>query len=683
MAELPFLVVHGALVWKLLWFALVAGTFALGYAIRRRGARRRARARRELLLGEVTSPHAGPVVIRGRVTSGTASTTYNREHASDAPATLVLDCGGEVVEIEGAVHVEEGSSVRARPWPTVTRALAPGDEVIATGVLSQEHAAEDASYREAKVRWRLAAPSVIALAPRVKALPLELAPLLGALLVVGLGSYGTLRAIGSAELHRAERATGTARDGNLPAFGAGELAAALPGTRDRALDALERQLVGFHLAASERASQLQLRLAELRDECPSRILAGQVRLDEALAAARRCGSHDEVVRILALLGKYDEAERALAPDDVSSIATTTHIATGNWKAAARGADARADELARETPSQYRTQRYLASVAGGQRCLAALFRSYGGDPRAFATLTNRGTGAACAIFEAASLPLAEQATAFLRIPRTSLDNPDDGTSAGVDLVADELAYAAGEPRGAMYGGEAISALMFMFDRSRIWLAPFQLETHPTADGALLAMATYEILRGDQASARSYLARTGPSYAHDEIAIGLALRDGSPIADSGHRDHAGHDEAIALRNGVVDDRIEIYLGDDEAAPFRALLARAASGDGRALIEILELDRLQWQAFSIPVLGLLPRITRDRDAVVAALRLFRNDLTSYSMLHLPFSAVSDMISYRDVARLAGDTTDASHWQAIIDRHVEVLRDRRKAVALLFWNE
>ncbi|MEO8550074.1 MAG: hypothetical protein ABI678_08870, partial [Kofleriaceae bacterium] len=449
-----------------------------------------------------------------------------------------------------------------------------------------------------------------------------------------------------------------------------------------ALNALERQLVGFRLAASERALQLQLQLAELRGECPTRILAGQARLDDALAAARRCDTHEEVVRLLALSGKYGEAEHELAPTDTSETATAVHIATGNWAAAAAGADARADELAREEPMQYRTQRYIANAAAGQHCLAALFRTYAGATNAFAAITDRDTGSACAIYEIASLPVAEQAAAFARRPRSASDS-ESGAGAGLELLAQELAYAAGEPLGEFDRTEAVSALMFLFDRTRIWLAPFQLEAHPTATGALAAMTTYELLRGDLAAARGYLAKVPPSYTHDELAIGLALRDGSPIHDDGHHPHAGHDEAISLRDGVVDERTQMYLGDEDAAPFRALLSHAVDGDGSALVEVLELDRVQWQAFAIPLLGVLPRITRHRDAVSAALRMFRNDLTSYARVHLPFNALSDMIAYRDIARLAGDTADASQWQAIIDRHVEVLRDRHKATALLLWDE
>jgi hypothetical protein len=261
-----------------------------------------------------------------------------------------------------------------------------------------------------------------------------------------------------------------------------------------------------------------------------------------------------------------------------------------------------------------------------------------------------------------------------------------SSAGYELAAEQFAIAAGGAPERYHEGVGVSALLFSFEQTRVWVAPFQLAAHPDDTVTPLArenMIAVASMRGDLAEAREQLSHLSKDYDHDELALSLAIRDGSPLVLGDQRDHPGNDEAVSLRQGKVDGKIQQYLDDERGSQFRANLERAANGDGLGLVAALQEPYLQWQAFALPVLGLLPRITSHREEAIAALRMFRNDYTGYEGAVVPFRVVADDIQYRDVARLAGDTEDAKQWQAIIDRYAAVFRDRQRLTALVFWRE
>ncbi|HEX7701806.1 MAG TPA: hypothetical protein VF403_13805, partial [Kofleriaceae bacterium] len=633
MAQLPFLIVHGALVWKLLLVGLVAATYAISYVFRRRGARKLARAL--LARQQVSSPKAGPISVRGRIKTGTATSLAQGEISFDQPATeLTLDCDGELVELVGTVRVDQGTTTSGswrapaatdvpRWRATLVRTVAVGDEVIASGVLVQGPG-EPSTYRESKSSWRMQTDDVIhvlAVKPHTRAMPLEIAQHVGVLVLFSSIWLGALYVVGSRALSRAEDQSGTALDGNLASFGAAEIAAAMPRSRIDALSALEEQLTRYGHARSERSLQLQVALHELDGRCPARLLTSNVRLERALAAARSC-DHDMVVGILALEGRFDEAEHELVPGDESDLATVIQIANGHWAKAAEGADERAALLDREAAGPYRTQSYLREAAAEAHCLAALFRSYGGERDTFANVKDRGTSSACPILEALSRPLTEQAAALAAVPASKLDV---FSSAGYELAAEQFAVAAGGAPERYHEGMGVSALLFSFEQTRVWVAPFQLAAHPDDTVTPLArenMIAVATMRGDLAEAREQLSHLSRDYDHDELALSLAIRDGSPLVLGDQRDHPGNDEAISLRQGKVDGKIQQYLDDLRGSQFRANLERAANGDGLGLVAALQEPYLQWQAFALPVLGLLPRITSHREEAIAALRMFRND-------------------------------------------------------------
>src|SRR5512140_848271 len=95
MQELPFLVVYGAIVAKV----LVAGTTVagLGLAWWARKKRDAAHARSELgaRLGRVVAPVEGEATVRGTL--------------RESGGRRWLDCAGERIDLEGEVHVVRGT----------------------------------------------------------------------------------------------------------------------------------------------------------------------------------------------------------------------------------------------------------------------------------------------------------------------------------------------------------------------------------------------------------------------------------------------------------------------------------------------------------------------------------------------------------------------------------------------
>jgi hypothetical protein len=698
MAQLPFLVVHGALVWKLLLVGLVAATYAVSYALRQRGARKVARDEIARQLREVSNPKPGASTIRGRIKSGAALTARQPDASFDAPpGELTIDCEGTLVELVGTVRVEHGATTSGswrapngvvaglvRSNPTLLRSVGIGDEVIVSGVLV-EGPAEPSTYRENTSRWRLQSDDLIRLSattPRTRAMPLGLAQHLGVLVLFTAVWLGALYFVGSRALARAEDLRGTAGDGHLPAFGSAEIAAAMPGSREDALWTFDHQLSQGSYIRTELALEDQVAIRELQDECPALVLMRSVKLDRALAAARSC-DHGLVPDILAFQGRFAEAEHELGPNDHSERATVIHIATGHWAEAALGVDQRAWRLEHDTSVSDATKAYMHEAAIATRCLAALLRTYAGERDAFARVADHGLSTACPILQAMSLPVSEQAAALVAIPKSKIE--DRFSSAGYELAADELAIAAGATASGYRQRTGQLALLFPYDQTRVWIAPFQLAAHPDDGTTELAhenMTAVASLLGDMAAAREHLSHVAKA-AQEELALSLAIRDGSPLVPSDDGVHPGNDEAISLRQGKVDDKVQRYFENEDGTRLRAELQRAANGDGLGLVAALQERYMQWEAFSLPVLGLLPRITTHREEAVGALRMFRDGLGTYGLDRVPFNALSDYSLYRDAARLIGDTEDAKQWQTLIDRFAVVLRDRQRLVALVFLRE
>src|SRR5262245_54643789 len=141
MSELPFLVEHGSMVWKLAVAAGGAAAVGIGWAWRSWRARRAAREVVAARAASATDPVAGAATLRGTLRG----------------AQLVRD--ETTVELVGTRHVACGKPPR------------DGDEVLITGRLAQHPADVERGYREAAVAWILyplhGELDVIALRPRL------------------------------------------------------------------------------------------------------------------------------------------------------------------------------------------------------------------------------------------------------------------------------------------------------------------------------------------------------------------------------------------------------------------------------------------------------------------------------------------------------------------------------------
>src|SRR5688572_11818313 len=124
-ADLPFTLVHGAWVWKVL--VVLAIALALGVQIGARWlrARRTARGDAREWSGRATALHDGDVIVRATVRGGTATTLAVGEarfhHRDDG---LRFEAGGEPIAVDGEVDVVHGTraATRRRGLPRTTPA---------------------------------------------------------------------------------------------------------------------------------------------------------------------------------------------------------------------------------------------------------------------------------------------------------------------------------------------------------------------------------------------------------------------------------------------------------------------------------------------------------------------------------------------------------------------------------
>lgn len=703
--ELPFLVVHGAVVWKVLLGVLVAIIMGSRLALRVRRARRSARedlAARALHLGTL---EPGRVMIRGKLARGSVATLAQSglltDHRTDE---LVLDQEGARVAIEGPLRVEHGSRTKTWFWrtpretpeplakaakprrPSTLREVRDGDEVIVHGRL-ERRADGDVMYRESAASWTLTPDTdgawIAAATPRTRAEPLHPVRWIVTAIVATVSSYILLHAIGHHTVKRAAKGSDEIRE----PLGNGDLAviaSAMPGSREKALRLLSWR-VDRSAPHTEEWFQLGLKLAVVIDECPIDKSTHLVRLEEALATARRCGRPADVARVLAFLGRYDEVTAGDVTD--SFLATVVAIATGRWPDAARGAELRASEALARERSEYYTEADAQRIALELRCTAMLFRSWAGDASA-GWPAGHETSSKCRVFAALTLPVDQQAAALAAIDPESFATRDYMTKD----IADAIRVAAG---GAMSERElARAGYLVVGEDPTMWLAPFALAPHASSEPQMRsrlhakvgALATY---RADFAMARRELDATRrlDEDMAESLAVMLALYEGTPVLPPrpDHEVRSRFSRLVDLRNGKSLERNALVGAYPMACEdrLRAALETAQGGDGGPLAAVLESCNVYWNTVQNYLIGILPRVTKHRERLAAALRLYRNDISMFSAENLPFRFLDDVVMYRDLAHLAGDREEAAHWQQVFDRHATLLADRQKLIALLFWAE
>jgi len=657
--SLPFLVVHGAVIAKLLVAACaVAGVALVTLLHHRRQARDDrdlARTRAALAFGSLA---AGTATVRGTL-CGSASTlteipgeTFDPQHQRSD--NLALDVGTQRVEVVGSIYVASGTRSATRGLLGARRwfAVDDGDDVIVSGALTQL----------SPDRWRMTAPTeLIAMHPRSRARrpgPFALVAVLALSTLIG---YGGLRWLGSVLREHDGRHERTA-DLSL----ALQLASALPHARAAALEDADWQL--SYAPRTEQTIQLRLALADLSDGCAgrARLLADEERFDALLATARGCDPRSDVTA-LAQLGRYAEAADVLFRDATlvesePADAVIVAVGAGRWADAAAAAERVADGLSgktspHDTPGmrQLQVEESLAT-----RCLSDFFRVHSPETRgvaraaAISRLADHGSDThvgACALARALVLPT-DRRTAEL----TAIARADYGTYDGKTLdLARALVDAADTPRSVQDG---------LGHDPLAWLAP------PAV--AAYAHTLRALTLGDLATAAA-TARTVPDGAAEtraELLARIALRTPTRPLDAALPEFSDIrvTDAVSLRNGALATTSMPDISDVAA------IHAALRGDGGPLAaRLLTTNMLDRMA----VLGVLPRVATARPELAEALRLFEPHWLSSD----PFELIDNAASRRDLLRLAGAPASAEPWQRIILAQLAMLADRDKLIALLLW--
>ena len=253
------------------------------------------------------------------------------------------------------------------------------------------------------------------------------------------------------------------------------------------------------------------------------------RYDDAEAQARRCGDPSALRTALALQGNLDDAEAIPTPGDLGDPAL--HIATGHWRAAAAVTLARAAIL--RTSSAHDDEPAAAILvarleAHYDRCLAALFLHYAGEPDAAGQLRALAAdrdGSVCAPIvhelaapaERAALdaPAALDAalardplpaSASLRSSLAWLDGATDDDLSAFSLQTPE--QALGEPETTL-GGPA----------RQLWLAAI---APPTSASRLAWRAVFEVVNGNLAAASTSAATAHERAVREDPRVELAAR-----------------------------------------------------------------------------------------------------------------------------------------------------------------
>lgn len=752
-ADLPFLVVHGAYVWIPLMAAILAGVYALCRLSRRRSARE-AVAAAPLRVVREGDGDGGIVVLEGTLASaGAASTdalaaTLRAEAIDPTQRTISHWRTGELwlhtadkrVRLEGDILVEAGGQAaathngvpalvsdahlvaarEAAPWlhrirsfgmseiRTASVAVArPGDRVVVRGRLESGPSSEPSSYREAELAWVLrpaALDAPLRLAARAPA-PAVLRMDRGLLsLVLGFTALAVWIAMGVlddrwyAQCEAAAAASHPDAPLELTNGHACALAAALPGTRKKAIEHLS-ELLAEHPYRDEASVRRLVAIEELRDGCGAtpELLLAHAQPEAALEAARACRDLPAQRTALAALGRFDEAARIEVPHDLDSYprtaATTMLLAAGRWTEAA----ARVDEVVQ---SQVEAEYDPGSVRY-KRCLAELLRAFGGSTEAAAhlrALDAEEPGPCTAML--VELAPAERRTRLA----------EDGSSPMADLLRWTMGL-----QDNRFNTESAEALLARPSRSSTrdaylpWLVAAEAEMwqglgpwhraqllrwraareifdgRPEAarETAREAAAVYEAHKASVAGDpdRRYPSRVGEHIRFLPAAIEL-YTPGTEAVRALRLDETMHSDpnlAIELDlrfTSLAHRGSHRFSRSWVGAEYASGLQQAQRGEGLPLARAIGAPHKSWE--EIDVMAVLPRVQHGREALARELAWrtsFRYESASVAALAI-HAAVR-----RDALKLAGLPAEAARWDAIYRRCDAVLRDRRRLVALMLW--
>jgi hypothetical protein len=659
--NLPFLIVHGALIWKVCVGAMALAPFPVIRLFRRLRANRGARRHiLEQMIHVTPALRAGPAVLYGRLGGGHAWTVARgRTQIDESSGELWIDFRGERIVLPDSIRVERGTRVaHKRSWWCASRVttIGPGDEILVTGYL--EERLTGIAFRDTAQHWLLrplASKQVSAAAVTPVTTPSRMSVVTLALLTVAFGASSVLvlHHLGETKLTSAKEPD----RGGTAIFDL-ELAASMPGSRTEAIELFAKKLA--EQPNTNDMFEQRLALTKLTDTCAADLFRELGKLDESLAAARRCGSMYDIASRLADSAEFTQAARYVVPYDRSGLATTIHIAVGDWMAAAQNVTARANDHDPDVPPETEASRHERD-----RCISALFVAWGGATNAFEHLdTSHGW---CALTSALAHDNGTSRAALELVVRDAYNYP-----ARYDVEVRDLAtllwYASGGSVESL--GFELASPEYLGSWQWEWLAQSIIETHPEANlSSNHRDRGYQLMkRGDFVGARAELAYLDEDDAA-LLTFGLDLRSNTDvIVPPEHRRALGL--WAELRNG--DEVIESDLYDfSGCAEYRSALVSPSSA---SLIDAIDSCGISHDE-SLAILSVLPRIKKNRGALITSLRL-HSSRTSFDFLPEMFEAVADA---RDLARLAGDDSEIVRLQAINDRLAAVLSDRRRLIGLM----
>ena len=689
-SELPWLVVHGAVFWKVLLVIATAAVFfgwiGVGTWRRRRAARMWARgfARR------VAAPNEGAVVLEGVLRGGGVRTLHDETHraASDRDRELWLECHGERVQLEGPIELAHGTRCVASGWTppsTLTEGLreqagswrgpmrfvevGDGERVFVEGTARRTAARGETGLRDSAGAWALT-PTVATLAmcaatPSIPRVRVAVAPSVFGIVAIAIAIYAGMNKVGSwaGDLGTERKPLDVAQLDRLA------IAAAMPGSRENALSEIE---VLANLYGSNVTPRIGGAIARLRHGCPgeAEFLVEHDRFEDGLALAQRCDASSAASDALVYLGRFDEASSRLDPMRSTSYA---FIAAGKWRESALAAASAADQA---RPIQ--TVEGRAEVARNS-CLAELFRSWAGDRDAatrLLSLAKTSVDAVCAIAAGEVVGVSERAATIARLW------PSNGYYRYAQL-AQVVALAAGQ-------GDA-KELDYALPRNEtaplVWLAPWIVETWAAstdaADQPAQALAwrwraRMHVVLGDLGAARADLERLAKVDSGFEVdaTVDLVALHGSDLVVVPR-----HDWRYNALRWRTERHPEVDADGLEGPALAPALEQAARGDGRSLAGALEKYPYLW-IYRHHVLAVLPRVTIGRDELARTLaRLFDRD--AKREWRGPFAWVEHAALRRDFARMIGDRTQQARWQGIVDRHRAAFADRRRLIGVMLWRD
>jgi hypothetical protein len=577
--------------------------------------------------------------------------------------------------------------------------LLDGDRVIAAGYLHRETKDGDDEYDPTR-RWllddaRLYLSDLSLVRPR----RIGWIGRVATVALATLASYASLRALGN---HYAE-ARADAQDNGRPFVldntSRLALAAALPGSRDKALEGLEFVLeldrYRDRFTVERRRALARLKRGRCGDLW---ILLPSGRLDEELEAAKVCGTQRDVMELQMLRGDY-AAARSVWPRGLTwpYREMALAVATGQWADAAAIAERFALEQDKDvTQASTDDMRSVARrFARRSHCFAHYFRSLAGDAAAVERLRELADlkepeALSCADIGALVLPPVERAAYLQKAQETAQMGTPVYSAANVQM----LLWLSGTEQPYLDLGDVLIGIASGRDMgvpSETWLFAFGIEQwRGNARNYVMALGGrvfIEVQRGDFIAARKAAneASAVATAAHDaraerdahDLMVALSIREGATsLATEPRTSGVRWLDSFRIRSGAPPEHVGVYPEKCKER-FTTAVTDAQHVDGRPLAAVMQACDAYWSEVSTLV-GVLPLVKNGRSELATVLEWWHDKGWDYDN-KVPLVSTEYAASRRDLSRFVGDKETASRWGAIARRSVDQIDDRQRLTALV----